>query len=61
MNNKLCQLDEAGYGKMNMGHVGSPHCTLAHILVFFFCATTEMWYLSEGRWEPSLFTRKTGS
>ena len=31
---------------MNMGHVGSPHCTLAHILVFFFCATTEIWYLS---------------
>ena len=27
----------AGYGKMNMGHVGSPHCTLAHILVFFLC------------------------
>ena len=24
----------AGYGKMKMGHVGSPHCTLANILVF---------------------------
>ena len=42
MNNKFCpsQLGETGYGKMNMGHVGSPHCTLAHILVFFFCVTT---------------------
>ena len=55
MNNKLCQLDEAGYGKMNMGHVGSPHCTLAHILVFFFCVATGIWYF------PLFFTREAGS
>ena len=30
----------AGYGKMKMGHVGSQHCTLDHMLGFFFCVTT---------------------
>jgi hypothetical protein len=36
----LSQLGEAGYGKMKMRHVRSPHCTLAHILVFFLCVST---------------------
>ena len=29
-------LGVARYDQMKMGHVGSPHCTLAHIFVFFF-------------------------
>jgi len=56
----LSQLGEKGYDKMNMRHVGSPHCTLAHILVFF-CITTGIWYLPVGRWGPSFFTREAGS
>ena len=30
----LSQLGVARYDQMKMGHVGSPHCTLAHILCF---------------------------
>ena len=33
----------------------------AHILVFFFCVTTGIWYLPVDRWGPSLFTREAGS
>jgi len=29
----VCPIHGVGYGKMKMGHIGSPHCTLAHILV----------------------------
>jgi hypothetical protein len=54
----LSQLGEARYGKMNMGHVGSPHCTLAHILVFFFCVATGIWYLPVGRWGASFFYQR---
>ena len=40
----LSQLGVARYDQMKMGHVGSPHCTLAHIFVFFFCVSRD-WYL----------------
>ena len=56
----MSQLGEKGYDKMKMGHVLPPHCTLAHILVFF-CITTGIWYLPVGRWVPSFFTREAGS
>lgn len=64
----MSQSGENRYSKMKMRHIVSPHCTLVHIFVFFFCVTTGigiyLWIftcrynLEEG---SSLYSREAGT
>ena len=54
-------LNVVGYGKMNMGHVGSPTLYVSSYFGVFLLSYHRDLYLPVGRWGPSLVTREDGS